>query len=445
MIITKASLPRRTLLRGAGVTLALPFLDAMVPALTATSRSVAAFAPRMAFFGCANGVHMPDFRPTAGPRGMQLSTILKALEPYKDRLVVVEGLSNSSADTKDVGGGPHARGAGAFLSGVRPKRTEGADIELAKTLDQFAADRLGDDTQLRSLELAIESSFVGNCDQGYSCAYVNTLSWRGARTPNPMENNPRLVFERLFGDGGSIDARIVQLREDRSILDFVRTDMARMQKQLGPGDLLTVNEYLDAVRDVEKRIQNAEEHGRLAPLPSAPQPLGIPDSYQAHFTLMLDLLFLAYQADITRVATFQVAREQTNLTYPQIGVPEGHHNTSHHQGDPVKIGQNTKINAYHVELFSRLVEKMRSTPDGDGSLLDHAIVFYGATLGDGDLHSVHNLPVILVGGGSGRLKGNRHLKYPVDTPLMNLGLSLLEKVGVELERIGDSTGRLADV
>lgn len=445
MIVTKLCLPRRTVLRGMGVTLALPLLDAMVPALTAQSKTAAAPVQRLACFGVANGMHMPHFRPTTAANGFDLSPILKPLESHRDRLVIVEGLSNSSADTKDIGGGPHARGAGAYLSGVRPKRTEGADIEGGKTIDQYAADTLSADTQLRSLELAIESSFVGNCDQGYSCAYVNTLSWRTPTGPNPMENNPRLVFERLFGDGGSVKARLAQFRDDRSILDWVRDDMSRMRKHLGPSDLLTVDEYLNAVRDVETRIRHAEAHGESTPLPATSQPVGIPDSYEDHFTLMLDLLFLAYQADITRIATFQVSREQTNLTYPQIGVPEGHHNTSHHQGDATKIAQNTKINTYHVELFSRLVDKLRATPDGDGSLLDHAMLFYGATLGDGDLHSVHNLPVFIVGGGAGRLKGNRHLKYAVDTPLMNLGVSLLEKVGVNLERIGDSTGRLSDL
>ena len=448
MIIKHMAIPRRTFLRGMGITVAVPFLDAMVPALSARSSTAAAPAHRLVFYGTANGVYGPNFRPTGGSgpltRG-ELPPILTPLEPILDQTVVAGGLSNLSAESKNIGSGAHARSAGAFLSGVRPKRTEGADISSGTTLDQFAAKKLGADTQLSSLELSLESSFVGNCDQGYSCAYVNTFSWRTPTQPLPMDNNPRSVFERLFGDGGSLEARLEQMQADRSILDWVAGDMKRLQGRLGPADRLVVDEYLDAVRDVERRIQRAERHSATTPMPDAAQPLGIPESFEEHARLMVDLQFLALQADVTRVISFQTSREQGGRQFPFIGVSESHHETSHHGGDPYKIAQNTKINAYFMQLFGSLAERMRATPDGDGTLLDHAMLFWGSALGSGDLHSPHDLPVALVGGGCGKLKGGRYLSYPLDTPFMNLGLSLLDKVGVELESVGDSTGRLANL
>jgi hypothetical protein len=287
---------------------------------------------------------------------------------------------------------------------------------------------------------------VGNCDNGYSCVYQNTFSWRSPTTPLPMETNPRVVFERLFGDGGSASARLANLQTDRSILDWVYEDAIRLQKKLGVSDQNTVSGYLEAIRDVERRIQNAEKRlGQDAAVPIIEKPMGIPDSDDEHTKLMFDLQFLAYQGDVTRVVSFQIGREQSARTYPQIGVPNGHHEISHHQNNPERMALNTKINTHHVRLFSGLVEKMRQTPDGDGTLLDHAILLYGGGMGDGDFHNPHDLPVVLVGSGNGQLKGGRLLKVPVDTPMMNLGLSLLEKVGVELPKIGDSTGRLADL
>ena len=448
MIIKQMAIHRRTFLRGMGVTVAIPFLDAMVPALSARANMAVAPAHRLVFYGGANGVYGPHFRPKgdSGPllKG-ELPPILAPLELVLDQTVVAGGLSNLCAESKDIGSGAHARSAGAFLSGIRPKRTEGADIMSGTTIDQFAAKKLGNDTQLSSLELALESSYVGNCDQGYSCAYVNTFSWRTPTQPLPMDNNPRSVFERLFGDGGSLEARLEQMQTDRSILDWVAGDMKRLQKRLGPADRMTVSEYLDAVRDVERRIQKAEQHSATTPLPQTSQPLGIPESFAEHAQLMVDLQFLALQADVTRVISFQTSREQGGRQFPFLGVPESHHETSHHAGDPYKIGQNTKINTYFMQLFASLAERMRATPDGDGSLLDHAMLFWGSALGSGDLHSPHDLPVALVGGGCGSLKGGRYLSLPLDTPFMNFGLSLLEKVGVELESIGDSTGRLADL
>ncbi len=447
MFITKLALPRRTFLRGAGVTLALPLLDSMVPALTATQRTAANPAPRLAFWQTANGIYGPDFKPRGtgtALSSLEFMPIIAPLAPLKSQTIIATGLSNLAAESKQVGSGVHARAASCFLSGQAARRTEGADIELGKTLDQFAADVIGKDTQLSSLELALESSFVGNCDQGYSCAYVNTFSWRAPTMPLPMENNPRAVFERMFGDGGSVSARLDQMKRDRSILDRVSSDLSALQKRLGPGDRAAVAGYLDAVRDVEQRIQKAEKHSATTPLPTTTQPMGIPESFPEHCDLMVDLMFLAYQADVTRVITFQTSREQGGRQFPFIGVPEAHHETSHHQGDPYKIKQNTKINAYLMQLFANLAIRMQKTPDGDGTLLDHAILLWGAGMGSGDIHSPHDMPIAVVGGGGG-LKGGRWLKYPLDTPFMNFGLSLLDRAGVHLERIGDSTGRVSDI
>ncbi|MBM3779116.1 MAG: DUF1552 domain-containing protein [Acidimicrobiia bacterium] len=457
MIITKVSLPRRTFLRGLGATVSLPLLDAMIPAGTALAKTVGAPVTRVAFWGTANGVFGPHFKPAGSEINETGSTIvskltdypsspiLAPLETFRNEMVVATQLGNLAAESKQVGSGVHARAASCFLSGCAAKRTEGADIELGTTLDQYAARELGRETQLTSLEMAIESSFVGNCDQGYSCVYVNTFSWRTPTMPLPMENNPRVVFERLFGDGGTTEQRLGQMRRDRSILDFVGEDLARLQKGLGAGDRKTVDEYLDALRDVESRIQKAERNSATTELPLSAQPAGIPESYADHADLMVDLQFLAFQADVTRVITFQTSREQGGRQFPFIGVPEAHHETSHHQGDPYKIQQNTKINTYFVQLFANLAEKMRNTPDGDGSLLDHAMLLWGCGLGSGDIHSPHDMPIAVVGGASGQLKGNRLLQYPMDTPFMNFGLSLLDKVGVHLEGIGDSTGRVTDL
>jgi hypothetical protein len=439
MIVTKRFLPRRTFLRGMGVSVALPLLDAMVPALSAQAKTAAKPVQRLAFYYAPNGLYHPDFRPTGGETDFQLSRILSPLAAARDQMVVVTGLSNTEAQYGSSG--PHTRAHVAYLNGTAPKRTEGADILSATTMDQHAAKVLGQETPLTSLELALEPSSGGSCDQGYSCVYLNTFSWRTPTTPLPMEQNPRVVFERLFGDGGSAVAQLAQMREDRSILDWVTGDMAQLQKQLGPADRLMVTEYLEAVREVERRIQKVEQHNRNSPV-SAVQPLGIPDAFDDHARLMLDLQFLSYQADITRVVAFQIAREQSVRTYPWIGVGESHHNVSHHSLDPEKIAMNTKINTYHMSLFAGFVEKMRNTPDGDGSLLDHSMLLYGCGFGDGSLHIPRNMPIVIMGSGCGQLKGGRHLDYPMDTPFMNLGLSLLDKVGVHLDKLGDSTGRL---
>jgi hypothetical protein len=446
MIVSKMSLPRRTFLRGMGVTVALPFLDAMAPALSALAKTAAAPKTRLGFIYVANGVTMPHWRPNGTATNFELSPILSPLAPVRDQMVLVSGLANSAANVKEVSGGPHTRCQSAWLTGATPKRTEAADIQLGTSLDQHAARVLGADTPLSSLELAVEPNFiVGNCDNGYSCVYQNTFSWKSPTQPLPMENNPRVIFERMFGDGSSPEVRRAQMRRGRSILDWVSADMNRLVRTLGPGDRTTVTEYLDAVREVEGRIQMAERQGQSSLETSIARPLGIPVSDDDHFKLMIDLMFLAYRAEITRVASFQLSREQSQRTYPFIGVQNGHHEISHHMDQPDRMALNSKINTYHVSLLARLAEKMRAAPDGDGTLLDHAMILYGAGMGDGDIHSPHDLPIVLVGGGGGKLKGGRHLTPALDTPLMNLGLSMLDKAGVPLERVGDSTGTLSDL
>jgi len=447
MIVTKKVLPRRTVLRGIGATVALPFLDAMAPALTATARTAANPLPRLGFVYAPNGMFLPNFHPVGGGgRGFEMSPTLKPLEPYREQMVVVSGLSNRGLVSTNEGGGVHTRAHGGWLSGVLPKRTEGADIEAGKTIDQYAADTLGADTSLRSLELTTESNFtVGNCENGYSCTYQNSTSWRTATTPLPHERDPRVVFQRLFGDGGSVEARLAQMQTDRSILDSVTESIGRLERRLGLRDRTSVEEYLDAVREIERRIQRAEQSNATTPLPTVEQPSGVPDDYDEHVSLLFEMLVLAYQADVTRVSCTQMARELSGRTYPNIGVPEAHHSVSHHQLDPHNIEQYTKINTHQMSLFAGMVERMHNTPDGDGTLLDHSILLYGTGMGDGDHHTPYNLPVTLVGGGCGQLAGGRHMVYELDTPFMNLGVTLLDKVGAHVDRVSDSTGRLAEL
>jgi hypothetical protein len=443
MIITKRSLDRRTFLRGTGIAVALPFLDAMVPALDA-----APTAPtRLGFVYVPNGMFLPNFHPEgAGGSSYQMTPILKPLEPLRDRIVVVSGLSNMPVLANDQGGGVHTRNHAGWLSGVLPKRTEGANITSAKTADQYAADVLGAETSLRSLELTLESNYqVGNCEAGYSCAYLNSTSWRAPNAPLPHESDPRVVFQRLFGDGGSLTARLQQMQKDRSILDSVIESVQALRRRLGAGDQAVMGDYLDSVRDVEQRIQRAERANETTPLPAIEEPSGMPEEYDEHARLLLDLLHLAYQGDVTRVSCLQIGRELSNRTYPWIGVPEAHHGVSHHQRDPHNIAQKTKIDAYNMSLFVRLLEKLRDTPEGDGSVLDHALFLYGAGMGDGDKHTPLELPVVLAGGAHGQMKGGRHVRYPENTPFMNLCLTILAKVGVSVDRLGDSTGLLTDL
>ena len=447
MIVTHTALSRRTVLRGLGATVALPLLDAMVPALSATARAVTAPVPRLAFFYVPNGILPRNFHPEgSGGSNFELTPVLGPLAPFRDQMTVVTGLSNSGVVSPNEGGGVHTRAHGGWLNGILPKRTEGADIRAGKTIDQYAADKLGADTALRSLELTTESNYqVGNCENGYSCAYRNSTSWLTPTTPLPHERDPRVVFQRLFGDGGSVEARLAQMQTDRSILDSVTDSVQRIERRVGAQDRATVDEYLSSIREIERRIQRTEETNTTTPLPAVDQPAGVPDDYEEHVGLLYDMLVLAFQADITRVSCMQMARETSGRTYPNIGVPEAHHTVSHHQQDPHNIAQYTKISQYQMTLFSTLVEKMRNTPDGVGTLLDHSILLHGAGMGDGDHHTPYNLPITLMGGGCGELAGNRHLVCEMHTPFMNLGLTLLEKVGVKVDGISDSTGPLTGV
>ncbi len=448
MTISKMALPRRTFLRGIGATLALPLLDAMLPAFGSLSRSAAAASatPRVAFFYAPNGTYLPNFHPTKVGKDFELTPVLRPLESVREHIVVVSGLSNKGAETMSEGGGVHTRCGTSWLTGVRPKKTEGADIEAGTSIDQYAAAVIGKDTPLNSLQIALDYDFVvGSCENGYSCVYQRTFSWKSPTTPMPMESNPRAVFERLFGEGGNATERTKRLQQDRSVLDLAMDDVARLQKKVGARDRMTVDEYLTAVRDVEQRIQRAEKRTDTGNLLLPEQPVGIPDAFDDHAKLMLDLNLLAFQADVTRVVAFQISRELSGRAYPWIGVPDGHHTVSHHQLDPEKIAKATKINAYHMSLYARLIEKMKNTPDGDGTLLDHSLLMYGTGMGDSDHHTPVNLPVVLAGGARGQLEGNRHLVYPVDTPAMNLGVTLLDKLGVHVDRIADSTGRLTDL
>jgi hypothetical protein len=427
-----------------GAMIALQFLDSMVPAVSAATATTP--VQRLGFFYVPNGMYLPNFHPAEVGANFEFTPVLKPLEPFRTHVNVVSGLSNLGVVSPNEGGGVHTRAHAGWLNGVLPKRTEGADITAGKTIDQYAADKLGADTPLRSLELTTESSFmVGNCENGYSCAYLNSTSWRTPNTPLPHERDPRVVFQRMIGDGGSISARLEQMRKDRSILDSVTASFSRLNQRLGVGDRHVVSDYLDAVREVEQRIQKTERNNASNPLPTIVQPAGVPEEYDEHAKLLMDLLMLGYQADITRVSCMQIARESSTRAYPWIGVPEPHHPVSHHQNDPHNIQQKTKIDAYHVSLFARLVEKMAQTQDGEGTLLDHTIFVYGAGMGDGDHHTPVDLPVIVVGGGCGQLAGGRHLKYEMNTPFMNLGVTLLDKLGVRVDKIADSTGRLSDL
>ena len=444
MIISKKTLPRRTVLRGLGTAMALPMLDAMVPALSGISGRAAEPVRRLGWVYCPNGMAMDAWMPAA-KESLELSTTLSPLAPYRDQTVVVSGLAQGQAEALGDGNGEHTRATATWLNGIHPRETEGADVRAGKTADQIAADQLGRTTPLSSLELAIDQDFlVGSCDNGYSCIYMNTIAWRDETTPLPMQNNPRVVFERLFGDGGSTADRQSEFRKDRSILDAITSDLARLQREVGVGDQARVTQYLDAVRAIERRIQLSEQ--KDTELPELERPVGIPESYQEHVELMFELTSLAYQVDMTRVFTFMLGRELNGRAYPEIGIPDSHHGLSHHRYDLEKLAQLAKINTYHVSLFTHFLDELANTPDGDGSLLDHSLLMYGASLSDSNKHSHFDLPLLLVGGGAGQLKGGRHLQYPRDTPMTNLLVSQLDKAGVRLDDgLGDSTGRLVEL
>ena len=450
MIITKKHLPRRTFLRGMGATVALPLLDSMVPALSAMPKTSANPVRRLGFIyfphGSVSWAKGPQNQWTPPGEGgpLTLSPILQPLAAVQDQMIVLTNMEHRNAQGNGTdGNAEHTRSNASWLSAARPKMTEGADVLLATTVDQIAARRLCRDTRLPSLELTMENSFlVGNCDNGYNCVYVNTLSWASPTTPLPMENNPRLVFERLFGEGGTVDERRAEMRKDRSILDSVTEDMARLMRSLGAGDRTRVNDYVDAVREVERRIQRAEEQAGESTLALPDRPVGIPEEYDEHVKLMFDLLVLTWQADITRVFSLQLGREQSARTFSWIGVNEGHHGTSHHQDKPEKIAAIARINTYYSQLLAYFAEKLAATSDATGSLLDNSMVLHGSGMCNGNLHDHKNLPLVLLGGGAGRLRGGRHIKFPELTPMANLLLGLLDKAGVPADSFGDSDGRV---
>jgi len=439
MFITKKALPRRTFLRGVGATLALPMLDAMVPALAAKSGGP---VPRLGFIYVSNGVIQNQWTPATTGAGFELSPILKPLQPVREHVNVLSGLSHLQADTFGDGTGDHPRASAVWLTGVHAyDRTKpGVEVRLATTADQLAARQIGQGTRVPSLELHVDFPTQGSCDSG-DCFYVNTVSWRNETTPNPAESHPRIVFERLFGDGGSAADRAARARRTGSLLDSVGEEVRYLARTLGSGDTRKLNEYLESVREIEQRIQHTEAQGELSvELPD--RPIDIPDSFEEHTKLMLDLVALAFRADVTRVFTMIFARELSTRTFPNIGVPEQHHPTSHHRNDPELIAKKAKIDTYHVQLLSYLLANLQSTQEGDGSLLDHSLIMYGGGMGDGNLHRHSDLPCLLAGSLGGRVKTGRHLAYPRDTPMANLLLTVLDKAGVRIDKMGDSTGPL---
>jgi len=439
MIITKQALPRRTVLRGLGVSLALPLLDSMVPAFAGGRKSATQTVRRFGAVYVPNGMWMEEWTPATEGAGFEFSPTLESLRPFHDAVTVLSGLSVAT----NAGASLHSRASTRWLTGVAPREGQSqAAVYAGESVDQIAARVIGQETQLGSLELSLEpNDFAGSCDPGFSCAYVTTIAWRSPTTPLPMEHNPRVVFERLFGDGGTTDpaARLVRIRKDRSLLDSVVEEAARLGQLVGVDDRLKLGEYLDAVRDVERRLQRAEEQNDQA-FPVVEQPRSIPESYEAYAKLMFDLQVLAYQTDLTRIQTFMLGRELSARQYPEIGVPDAHHPTSHHTNDSEKIANYAKINSFHTRLFAYYVERLSRTADGDGSLLDNLTLLYGSGMSDGNAHATTNLPLLLVGGGTGR--GGRHLRYPGNTPLPNLHLTLLDSLGVPVDSLGDSTGRL---
>ena len=445
MIITKKMIPRRTVLRGIGASVALPLLDGMVPALTALSKTAARPVQRFGVVYVPNGVVINEWTPKLDGSAFEFPSILDPLAPFRDRLLVLTGLTQNVNGLTAKSGAVHGRCATKYLTGAipRPFGQEGNDFRADISMDQLLARRLGEETQLGSLELSLESGDkgAGTCDGGYSCTYSHTLSWRGPTTPLPMEHNPRVVFERMFGDGGSTDpaVRAARLQNNRSLLDSITEKVADVRRGLGPSDSGKLVEYLEAIRDIERRIQRAEEQFSRE-LPTFDQPAGVPDTFADHARLMFDLQVLAYQSDLTRVITFMVGREFSSRTYPEIGAPGGHHPLSHeHSAESQR--QLLNINVHHATQVAYYLDRLKSTPDGDGSLLDHILLYYGAGMCEGD-HQPWNLPMVLIGGGAGQFKGGRHLRYPSEPPLANLHLTILEKFGMRMDTFHDSTGYL---
>lgn len=446
MVITKKCLSRRTMLRGLGASIALPLLDGMVPAFAAIRNTAARPVKRLGAVYVPNGMSMARWLPPS-EGALEMTPILSPLVPVQDQLLVLSGMANKEAKQRlDEGDGDHSRCQAAYLTGAHAVKASGTNstLEVGVSMDQLAARELRDDTQLASLELSLEANeLVGQCEDGYGCAYSATIAWRDANTPLPMQTDPRAVFEHLFGAVDSTEpaARARALRRDRSILDSVNEEITDLRRRLGRGDRSKLAGYLDAVRDIERRIQIAESQGDRG-LPELAQPAGIPGDFEEYADLMFDLLLVAWQADLTRVGTFLVGREKSVRTYPEIGVAEPHHPVSHHRQREEQLAKLAKINTFHMRIFGRFLEKMRGTADGDGTLLDQALVVYGAGMGNSNAHDPLDLPIVVAGGGGGTLEGGRHVRLPEGTPLANMHLTLLEKMGIPAERLGDSTGEL---
>jgi hypothetical protein len=439
MIITKKHLTRRTFLRGTGVSIGLPLLDAMIPAAVAQDRTAAVPQTRFGFVYTPHGYILDGWVPDAIGKDFALKLIMSPLEPFRDQLTI---LSNLAMRPDNTAGSGHATSSSTYLSGAKARDTRGADVEAGTTIDQMIAAKIGRDTPLPSLELAIDdnSSMIGICDGTSSCAYLDTMSWASPTTPLPMQINPRVVFERMFGSGGTPEQRRARMKSDKSLLDGIMSSTLELEHGLGPADRARISDYLDNLREVERRIEKLEQRASDTRLDVPDAPVAIPELYEDHISLMFDLQLLSYQTDTTRVTTFMMSRELNNRTYPQIGVPGQHHVISHHGYRPDVEEQHARINTYHISLFARHLEKMRNTPDGDGSLLDHTAILYGSGMGDGNVHSKDPISSLLVGGAGGRLEGNRHIRLPKSTPQSNLLLAVLGLAGIHESRIGNSTG-----
>ena len=439
MMNFKKAIPRRTFLRGVGAAIALPMLDSMVPAFAGALDTANATPLRVGFAYLPNGIIREQWLPATDGAGFEATPILSQWNNVRNQMLVLSGLDGG----KEFVGG-HVRGSSMWLTGAEPKKSIN-EVYCGYSVDQVIAKEFGKSTQLDSLELCMEDAaeIAGQSQGGYNAAYTNTIAWRTPTQPLPMEHKPRAVFERLFGDGDSTDAnsRLAQLRKNKSILDFVANDVSRQMNRLGEGDRAKLNEFLDSIRDVETRVQKAEANA-TKDLPTVERPVGIP-GYEDHAKLMLDLLLLAYQTDTTRVSTFMLAREYSELVYTQIGVTEPHHPLTHHRGIPSRIEQAGKINVFHAKLFAHFLDRMKSTVDGDGTLLDHSLILYGAGMGDGDIHNQWNMPIAVFGGAGGRIKkSGQHIRYPKGTPFSNFHVALLNLVGLPTEKFGISTGKL---
>jgi hypothetical protein len=445
MIITRKSISRRALLKGLGAAIALPALDAMVPALSFAATTASAVTPRrMAYIYVPNGIIMDQFTPSTEGAAFELKRVLEPLTPYREDINILSGLTLNGGRALGDGAGDHARAASSFLTSAHPVKTSGADIKVGVSVDQVAAQDVGHLTRFPSIELTCEDGrLVGNCDSGYSCAYSNSISWRTPSTPNPGEINPRAVFERMFGDADLDPAtRAKRSLYNKSILDFVTDDTRRLQGTLGATDRRKLDEYLYSVREIEQRIQKAEKQFANMPAPSMERPAGVPADFGEHAKLMFDLMAAAFQTDQTRIITFMIGREGSGRAYREIGISDSHHPLTHHRNNPDMVEKVTQINHYHMEQLAYFLGKLKSTKEGDGTLLDHAMIVYGSGLSDGNRHQHDHLPVVMAGGGSGTIKPGRHVIYPTETPMANLYVAMLDRMGVKRESFGDSKAEL---